>query len=208
MKGIISVFIASSILSAAAYAGQWQQDETGRRYQNDDGSYKTGWFQDLDGQWYYFSDESSYLLTVTITPDGYLVSDTGYDNKADLQVTAYDNMTQSKDLGYTLPVSVYYNSGYKNIVAGELAGMQAVLADDGVPYLKFVNKSEYGFYKLDVIYRCFYGDGDYYDVADTLAGAAKYNEDISRSLLKGRFKTGDNGENPVSLEIYINASAE
>jgi len=41
----------------------WQQDNTGWRYQNSDGTYqKNGWFQDKDNNWYYFN-QSGYMQT-------------------------------------------------------------------------------------------------------------------------------------------------
>lgn len=67
----------SLAMTMPALAGTWQEDSVGWYYQNDDGSYqKNGWFQDGDGKWYYF-DANGYMLTNTITPDGYQVGSDG-----------------------------------------------------------------------------------------------------------------------------------
>ncbi|MGN0159719.1 MAG: hypothetical protein ACI39W_11415 [Brotaphodocola sp.] len=58
------------------FAADWNQDETGWRYQQDDGSYlKEGWNW-VDGRCYYF-DEEGYCLLDTVTPDGYTVDASG-----------------------------------------------------------------------------------------------------------------------------------
>lgn len=45
-----------------AHAGQWQQDQTGWWYQNDNGSYSTNQWQEISGRWYYF-ESSGYMKT-------------------------------------------------------------------------------------------------------------------------------------------------
>lgn len=45
-----------------AFAGQWQQDEVGWWYQNDDGSYiSNNWYQENE-EWYYFNADG-YMVT-------------------------------------------------------------------------------------------------------------------------------------------------
>ena len=69
-------------LSFPAFAGEWQEDMNGWRYQNDDGSYcRNGWYWldgDHDGwaQCYYFGN-SEYLLTGYGRADGYEIDRNG-----------------------------------------------------------------------------------------------------------------------------------
>jgi len=149
--------MAVFMFSIVSYAGQWTQDENGLRYQNDDGTYKTGWHQDADGRWYYLSDDTAYMLTSTITPDGYSVGVNGvwgeggdsgvsnnasYDNKVDLVVTAYENITGINQMGYSVPVTVYYNNSYlmEHDVSINVIGVE--VTKDGVPYINFTINSD------------------------------------------------------------------
>ena len=69
-------------MGMTVYAGSWKQDNTGWWWQNDDGTYPAGKWEWLDGngdgiaESYYF-DNSGYLLTNTVTPDGYTVNADG-----------------------------------------------------------------------------------------------------------------------------------
>lgn len=45
-----------------AFAGQWQQDEVGWWYQNDDGTWPANVLKQIDGYWYYF-DSTGYMKT-------------------------------------------------------------------------------------------------------------------------------------------------
>ena len=65
------------IMASTAFAGEWRMDNYGWWYDNGDGTWPhNGWFQDIDGTYYYF-DAAGYLLTDTMTPDGYYVDRTG-----------------------------------------------------------------------------------------------------------------------------------
>lgn len=68
--------VLSAALAMPAFAGQWQQNETGWWYQNDDGTYPNSGWQWIDGKCYYFTPEG-YCLTGTTTPDGYTVDASG-----------------------------------------------------------------------------------------------------------------------------------
>ena len=59
-----------------AFAGQWQQDGSGWRYQNDDGSYPNNGWNWINGKCYYFNPDT-YCLLNTQTPDGYTVNAEG-----------------------------------------------------------------------------------------------------------------------------------
>lgn len=80
MKKKLLTLIVGGIMTAAmsftAFAGEWQQDQTGWWYQNDDGTYLTGGWNWVGGKCYYFS-ENGYCLMNTTTPDGYTVDASG-----------------------------------------------------------------------------------------------------------------------------------
>lgn len=85
-KGFIKVLTATALLSmlasSTAFAGQWKQEGSTWKYQNDDGSYITNNWQWIDGngdgvsESYYFN-ENGYMLTNTVTPDNYTVNADG-----------------------------------------------------------------------------------------------------------------------------------
>ena len=78
---VLMISIAAAV-SSAAFAGQWQSNGNGWRWQNDDGSYAANSWQWIDGnndgtaECYYF-DGNGYLLLNTTTPDGYFVDGNG-----------------------------------------------------------------------------------------------------------------------------------
>ena len=69
-------------LGMTAFAAQWQEDDFGWWWQNDDGSYPVSQWLWLDGngdgtaECYYF-DEEGYCYLDSETPDGYLVDESG-----------------------------------------------------------------------------------------------------------------------------------
>ncbi len=63
LKLLITTVALSTLVSLTAYAGEWKQDATGWRYQNDDNSYTTSnWFQDTNQKWYFFNSKG-YMMT-------------------------------------------------------------------------------------------------------------------------------------------------
>lgn len=68
--------LLSGMMSISSYAGEWKQDNAGWWYQNDDGSYPTNSWQEIDGKQYYFGSDG-YMLHDTTTPDGYKVGSDG-----------------------------------------------------------------------------------------------------------------------------------
>lgn len=218
---VLSVFFGVMLaLPMISYAGEWKQDEAGWRYQNDNGTYQIGWFQDIDGNWYYFDETSTYMLFDTITPDGYKVSTDGkwlqgddekidfkgFDNKVELQVTSYDSPYGPEALGYTVPTVVYYNNEYVNIYGGNLQVTDVAVSKDGLAYLEFnVDKSE--MYELLISCRYFLEDGTYIDIDENMVESIdKPNEKLSYQLLKRirGVRRDSQKVNPVSVEIYIN----
>ena len=79
-KGFIKVLTATALLSMLAsstvFAGQWKQEGSTWKYQNDDGSYITNNWQWIDGKSYCF-DSNGNMYANTTTPDGYTVNGDG-----------------------------------------------------------------------------------------------------------------------------------
>ena len=71
---MVAVMIVGSTMTA--YAGEWKQEGTTWKYQQDDGTYCNNGWQWIDGKCYYF-DGNGYMLSNTITPDGYTVDSSG-----------------------------------------------------------------------------------------------------------------------------------
>lgn len=57
----IALFIMC-LTTFPAIAGEWKQDQIGKWYQNDDGSYPMSQWMEMDGRWYWFN-QSGYLGT-------------------------------------------------------------------------------------------------------------------------------------------------
>lgn len=75
-KIIFTALILSTAMSITSLAGQWRQDAKGYWYENDDGSYPTNQWQEIDGEYYYF-ENAGYMLSNTVTPDNYIVGYSG-----------------------------------------------------------------------------------------------------------------------------------
>lgn len=90
VKVLLTTGILALSISFTAFAGTWQAQENGQwKYQNDDGSYATGWVSD-SGKGYYF-DVNGIMLTSTITPDDFYVGADGASNR-DFSIN-YDEST-------------------------------------------------------------------------------------------------------------------
>lgn len=82
LKQILPGIFLSLACSLPAFAGQWQQNQIGWWYQNDDSTWPASSWQWLDGngdgiyQCYAF-DEDGYLYVNTTTPDGFTVDPDG-----------------------------------------------------------------------------------------------------------------------------------
>lgn len=84
-KQLFTAIIATGItfaMETTAFAGQWVQDANGWWYNNGNGTYPSECWQWIDGnqdgiaECYYFN-RNGYCLLNTMTPDGYLVDETG-----------------------------------------------------------------------------------------------------------------------------------
>jgi len=206
--------------SILAFAG-WEHDETGTRYKNEEGAYKTGWHQDYDGQWYYLDDNTGYVLTETITPDGYYVNNTGawvaeggdnqnmgeYDNKADFEVNAYSfGPSTYKEFGYTLPVTVYYNNNYASGGGRKITINEIGVSKDGALYVEYIMSEETYSYSLNVIIRYVLGDGTYIDVENEIASFCRMGKTTATTpLMECPRKVRD--QQPVRADVFINESS-
>ena len=76
MKRIILAALLTISMSFTAFAGQWQKDANGWWYQYYDGSYPYDEWIIIQSECYYF-DHNGYMLSDTITPDGYQVDEDG-----------------------------------------------------------------------------------------------------------------------------------
>ena len=56
VKLFFAVSVASAVLSMTSFAGEWKQDASGWWYQNDDGSYPTNTWKEINGKQYYFDN--------------------------------------------------------------------------------------------------------------------------------------------------------
>lgn len=75
-KIIFSSMILSSLFCLSVFAGEWQHNDSGWRYQEGNGSYATSEWKEIKGNWYYFN-EGGYMLSDATTPDGYIVDKSG-----------------------------------------------------------------------------------------------------------------------------------
>ena len=74
---VVTLTAALSMLaSSTSFAGQWKQEGSTWKYQNDDGSYITNNWQWIDGKSYCF-DSNGNMYANTTTPDGYTVNTDG-----------------------------------------------------------------------------------------------------------------------------------
>ncbi len=135
----IVVMITSSINT---YAGEWKKDNIGWWYENDNGSYPTNSWQWIDGnndgiaESYYF-DGDGYLLTNTITPDGFQVNENG--------IWIINGLIQSKPVETESDVQIQVTEGDHNaielsagtyLVGEDLPAGQYVAINDGYCYVK------------------------------------------------------------------------
>lgn len=82
MKKVLTMAMALAMVATVHHtclAAGWQQDSIGYWYENEDGTWPSNTWQWIDGnrdgkaECYYFN-ENGYMLSNTISPDGYLVN--------------------------------------------------------------------------------------------------------------------------------------
>lgn len=76
LKVIVATIALSTSFCLNVFAGEWKSDNSGWKYQNDDGSYVKSSWKEVNKKWYYFN-EGEYMLSNTTTPDGYKVNQSG-----------------------------------------------------------------------------------------------------------------------------------
>lgn len=217
MKRIISILIAMSMFTMTSYAGQWQQDEIGWRYQNDDGTYKTGWHQDVDGKWYYLDNQTAYMLVNTVTPDGYSVSADGvwenegtetvaevenYDNKVEFDLTTYSDPGGVHEFGYSIPVTAYYDNEYDNVYNGKIKIHKIELSKDGEPFIIF-SGDEKDVYVFHSECRFAFEDGSSLtDSYEIFGSSTNKNDELSKGLFSVPFKIRNKGK-IKSIDVFV-----
>lgn len=86
VKLLFTTFAMSIVLGSTSLAGTWASPSTGQwKYQNDDGSYATGWIKDNNKS--YYLDDNGIMLSNTTTPDGYYVDVNGVWDGKDAEIT-------------------------------------------------------------------------------------------------------------------------
>lgn len=222
MKRMLIAFVLTMLVAfpMISYAGQWQEDEIGWRYQNDDGTYKVGWYQDMDSNWYYFDTQTTYMLSSTTTPDGYVVAVDGkwtegetntmtlnektYDNKTDLTVTAYDSAPSGiKQIGYSVPVTVYYNNEYDFPWNRKATVNKVEVSKDGALYINYTLKAEGYRDCLDVISEYTFEDGSRTNHKEQLRGFVEDDNDIASGSYPLLMNFGRIKKKMVSVIVYI-----
>lgn len=100
MKVFITSVLLSSALSITALAGEWKQDDIGWWYQNDDGSYTTDTWQNIEGKNYLF-DANGYMRTGwihTVSGKWYYLNPTGE--------MRYDDLTEMVSHTTSTPMAI------------------------------------------------------------------------------------------------------
>ncbi len=82
MRLLIITLMLTAMMVISAFAGQWQQDLQGWKYQHDDGSYAVNCWLWIDGNndgiaEYYYFDSDGYCVMDSNTPDGSTVNADG-----------------------------------------------------------------------------------------------------------------------------------
>lgn len=66
---LTAIILLTASMNLQAFAGEFKRDDIGLWYQNEDGSFATGWFRDEDGSTYYF-DDNGYAVTGWYSENG------------------------------------------------------------------------------------------------------------------------------------------
>lgn len=103
-KYVILTFLIMSLSASSVFtslAAEWIQDTKGWWYQEDDGSYPSNSWKEIEGKQYYFGSDG-YMLSNTTTPDGYKVGADG----AWIKEKASNNQFVSNQNYYSLPLGI------------------------------------------------------------------------------------------------------
>ncbi|WP_243125469.1 cyclophilin-like fold protein [Clostridium transplantifaecale] len=136
----LSIMVMSLLASMTAYAGQWREEAGSNgaqwRYENNDGTYAAaGWFW-LDGngdgiaECYYF-DPNGWMLSNTVTPDGYQVNEDGaWTESGIVRTQAAPQTPETQTEGEQTMIPVTITAGGRQFEASLLnnASTQALIA--------------------------------------------------------------------------------
>lgn len=134
-KLFFSTLVMSMMLSSTVLAGTWQSNSIGWWYQNDDGSYTTSAWQNIEGKNYLF-DANGYMRTgwiQTVSGRWYYLNPTGemrFEQLVENGITYYFDSD-----GYcTNPNgALNFDSDYQSILDQEMLDAQKRLLDQGTP---------------------------------------------------------------------------
>lgn len=227
MKNIFIILAMTLAFPIVTFAG-WEQDVNGWKYKETGGEYKTGWYQDVDDRWYYLDNDTGYMLMDATTPDGFYVSPSGewvkevntetaekdYENKVEVAISALDESSKNvTSIGYEIPVTVYYNNEYKNIIDGMIAINGIEVSKNGVAYVQTtVRDKERGMrVGLDELVKYTLDDGTVVEEKNALIAslAKQANLDINAELIGGMGVDRIlKKQKIISVEVYIVEAVE
>lgn len=208
-KKIILSVIFALIFSQTVLAGEWKSDESGTKYVQEDGTYLTGWYQDINETWYYLDDNTGYILKSTITPDGYTVDATGAWIKEVQTISnmpSYDNVLESNIMkfGYSVPVKIYYNNSYAVTTGGEVIISKVEVAQDGAAYILINQKDTEGLVGVNQRFRLMMEDGTVIENEKAILELSQSINNTSFKLLSDPQLDIDIRNNKiVSAEVWI-----
>lgn len=203
-KVVLTAALLAMSVSTTAFAGTWQLEEKGWRWQENDGSYPASTWQWLDGnqdgvaECYYF-DENGYLLTSATTPDGYRVNADGA--WMDGPLVQQKALTPAaalyvKDLGRRLYSSSVEKTSSLNSMQAKaslqmLVGIEGLSMEMGVDMdikfkdlntgsMKYFADTTMHFFGQEMKQTLFYTDGYYY--MDYLGQKVKFAMDFDKAV--------------------------
>lgn len=117
------------IVPLPTFAGNWQNDNSKWKYQNDDGTYrKNNWLHENEA-WYYF-DSDGAMLTDTLSPDGIALDSDGK-RILDTEILPLDYPGNEADyLAYLNEYTNFYDGIYLNFNTVYDEVLSSVLASD------------------------------------------------------------------------------
>lgn len=160
-KVLVTTMALMVSMSITAFAGEWKQDTIGWWYENDDGSYPVNTWKEVDGKHYYFN-ESGYVLSDTITPDGHKVGingarvETAYPVELSTTTSTPETVIGSgnykigTDIGageYVLFCNNKYGAYYE-INSDSSGRLDSIIANDNFDYNAIITVSDGQYLKL------------------------------------------------------------
>lgn len=219
-KGYLTALMAAAMTMGSAmtsFAG-WQSDTNGWWWQNDDGSYPVNTWQWIDGnqdgvaESYYFGPDG-YMLSNTITPDGYQVNADGAWIENDTVQTQIQTNTVKSDFTnkisniiwdfmdhtgaenrqkYGVPTRygdfAYPEYPYLKVMYGDIP-FEGNESDSYYPYIIYVNSKDISFTQI-------FEDAPDIDQDSSLEKIADHLQNLGHEVIRGH------GANDSSNKIY------